>query len=69
MKLTSSEDTRLQEKRDKQYKEWAEIYAYWKELIKTDTNAVELTAVKFGCSRNKVTMAISYMIKFEKNKC
>ena len=52
-------------RRQKTEKEWKEIYAYW-DTIKGEDHATERTSEKFGCGRDKVLNAISFMIGFSK---
>lgn len=67
MKLTREEDERINERWSERELLWKEIYAYWKSLIKTNSNATTLTSKKFNCSESNVLKAISHQIKFDRN--
>jgi len=63
LKTDPDRENRISRKIAKRYSDWIEIHARWSEMnLAGDTNAVEKTAQEFGCSRQKVLNAISFMI-------
>lgn len=71
MKLTESEEKRIEREQSEREAKWMEIYQYWKGMNKSDISPWKsrvMTAEHFGCSEAKVTTSISFAIKFEPNK-
>ena len=67
MKTNPWREQRIKNRHSNREREYIEIHARWSELnLSGDAKAVEKTAQEFGCGKDKVLTAISFMIGFGK---